>query len=167
MLTRLFPLPALPSAAGGQDRSSALRPSVRPRRVRLPAAAAFALGSVCVCGLSPSLTSVLFFSVCHSPLFSFSVPPSLSPPPSSFFHHSLASSPLLKGTTATQTERERDSDGTNQKDIARSSVVSSTYSHSYRGMPALRRSLSLTPTVYLLAVVSKLGRTSSHVCRIL
>ena len=136
MLTRLFPLPALPSAAGGQDRSSALRPSVHVASVFLRRRRSHLAPSASAASL-PSLTSVLFFSVCHSPLFFFSVPPSLSPPPSSFFHHSLASSPLLKGTTATQTERERDSDGTNQKDIARSSVVSSTYSHSYRGMPAL------------------------------
>ena len=122
-------------AAGGQDRSSALRPSVRPSscggvrtwlRLRLRL-------------WPPSLTSVLF-SVCHSPLFFF-----FSVPSSSFFHHSLASSPLLKSTTYSHTDRAGERQRWHESKGHRSSVVYSTYSHSYRPMLALRRSLSLTP----------------------
>ena len=126
----LFPLSRVPTP-----------PPRRRRRTRPQLSATSVRPSSCgvrtwlrLCRLRPpSLTSVRF-SVCHSPLFSLSLS-------SSFFHHSLASSPLLKSTTATQSERQR----WHESKGHRSSVVSSTYSHSFRAMPALRGSLSLTP----------------------
>ena len=113
------PLPALPSAGGGQDRSSALRPSVR-----LPAA--FALGSLCVCGLPSSLPH-------FRPLFCLSLTALLPVPPllilPSFFS---LESPLKKHDSHTDRAGERDSDGTNQKDIALLSSPPLTVIHTER-----------------------------------
>ena len=149
------PLPALPSAAGGQDRSSALRPSVR-----LPAAA-FALGSVvCVCGLPPrslphfrplfclSLTALLLLLLCPLPSSLLILP--------SFFS---LESPLKKHDS--HTDRAGDSDGTNQKDIALLSSPPLTVIHT-EPCQHFRRSLTnpcFTPMVHSLSRVEQLLTT--------